>query len=150
MTILVRPLAAGDRDAWLAARAALWPDADPAELAREVEAHLGGARDVVEIVFVADADGPVGFVELSLRPYVDGCAGSPVPYVEAWWVAPAWRRRGLGRGLIAAAARWAQQRGCTELASDALIENSASIAAHTALGFAETGRIVQFRMDLSR
>ena len=39
---------------------------------------------------------------------------------------------------------WAIEKGFDELASDAVLENSDSIAAHKALGFEEAERIVCF------
>lgn len=55
-------------------------------------------------------------------------------------------RDGKPAGL--AEARWARACGCRELASDALLENQASHAAHRALGFVETERVVFFRKPL--
>ena len=52
----------------------------------------------------------------------------------------------FGRALMAAGVEWARARGCTEFASDALLENELSHAAHKALGFVETCRIVCFRL----
>ena len=58
----------------------------------------------------------------------------------------------FGRGgeeaaaLMAAGVEWARARGCTEFASDALLDNSLSHAAHKALGFVETCRIVCFKL----
>ena len=53
-----------------------------------------------------------------------------------------------GRALIAAVEAWTREQGCTELASDALIDNAASHAAHAACGFEETERVVYFRKPL--
>jgi len=39
---------------------------------------------------------------------------------------------------------WAIELGCDELASDAEIVNTGSIAAHKALGFREMDRVVSF------
>jgi len=50
--------------------------------------------------------------------------------------------------LVQAASRWALRRGFTELASDTTLDNSESIAAHKALGFAEVERQVNFLMPL--
>jgi aminoglycoside 6'-N-acetyltransferase I len=47
-----------------------------------------------------------------------------------------------------AAERWARERGFPELASDALLDNSLSHAAHGALGFEVVERIVVFRKVL--
>jgi aminoglycoside 6'-N-acetyltransferase I len=54
------------------------------------------------------------------------------------------RGSGIGRQLIAAAERWAIKHGLTEIASDAELENEASIRAHEALGFHVTFRLVHF------
>jgi aminoglycoside 6'-N-acetyltransferase I len=64
--------------------------------------------------------------------------------VEGWFVEKALRGKQWGRKLIAAAGRWARQHGMAELASDAETWNRAGIAAHRAVGFRETFRVVQF------
>jgi aminoglycoside 6'-N-acetyltransferase I len=147
--VRVRPLELRDRRAWADIRAALWPEEDAAELAHETVKHFAGARAAEEIFVAEDVGGRLlGFLELSLRPYAEGCASSPVPFVEAWYVAAEARHQGVGRGLIEAAENWARLRGFTELGSDALIDNDASHAAHQALGFDETARIVCYRKSL--
>jgi aminoglycoside 6'-N-acetyltransferase I len=50
---------------------------------------------------------------------------------------------------VAAAEAWARDRGCLELASDALAENAVSAAAHRALAFEEVGLIRCFRKALA-
>src|SRR5262249_12680382 len=107
----IRPASKDDADAWLAMRSALWPDADAAELRGEVAAFFAGeARALLPHgVFVAEQNGALfGMLELSLRPYVDGCEGSPVPFIEAWYVDPQARRTGIGTALIQAAEDWAK------------------------------------------
>ena len=98
-------------------------------------------------MFVAEVGGElVGLAEASLRhDYVNGTTSSPVGFLEAWYVAPAWRGRGVGRALLRAVEGWTRALGCTELASDALLDNTASHAAHRACGFVETERVVYFR-----
>ena len=54
-----------------------------------------------------------------------------------------------GRALVAAVELWTREQGCTELASDALLDNEASHRAHAACGFEETERVVYFRKHLS-
>ncbi len=103
------------------------------------------------VVFVAEDDHAklVGFAEVSLRQdHVDGASISPVPYLEAWLVEAAFRRQGVGRALMQAVENWAISHGYTELASDAEIENSASIRLHKQLGFAEIDRNVTFLKTL--
>lgn len=85
-----------------------------------------------------------GFIELAMRDGVDGAAREVTAYVEGWFVEPELRGAGWGRKLIAAAGRWARTRGAVELASDAEQWNKKAIAAHRAVGFRETFRVVQF------
>ncbi|MDQ6767610.1 MAG: GNAT family N-acetyltransferase [Candidatus Eremiobacteraeota bacterium] len=97
-------------------------------------------------VFVAHVEGQAqGFLEVGLRDYADGCDSSPVGYIEGWYVEPAIRRSGVGRQLVEAAESWARSKGCSEMASDALIENVDSQLAHARLGYAEVERQVCFR-----
>ena len=43
---------------------------------------------------------------------------------------------------------WAREKGCSELASDALLESAESHRMHAGLGFEETERVVYFRKEL--
>ena len=87
----------------------------------------------------------IGFAELSIRNLVDSCETDRVGYLEGLYVVPASRRRGIARALILASERWAASQGCSEFASDALIDNDVSTAVHHALGFEETSRVRNFR-----
>ena len=135
---------------WGSLRARLWPDADPGELAAEALEFIDGGRmPAIEAVFVAKDDEPaVGFIEIAVRPFADGCRSMPVPHVEGWYVEPSARGRGVGRALLEAAEQWARARGFSEIASDCEINNHGSIAAHGCCGFVETERLVKFRKDL--
>jgi aminoglycoside 6'-N-acetyltransferase I len=130
-------------------RQALWPEVAAEELRAEAEAHFAEASQ--QAVFLAEgpADEPLGMIELSLRSYAEGCRTAPVPYIEAWYVAPQARRRGVGRALVAAAEQWARARGYGEIASDTLLDNRVGERAHLALGFAEVERAIHFRKDLA-
>jgi len=91
----------------------------------------------------------VGLAEAALRrDYVNGAESSPVAFLEGLYVTPAERGKGIARSLVQEVMRWARERGCTELASDALLDNTASHAVHRALGFEETERVVFFRRRL--
>lgn len=132
-----------DCDAWRAMRRRLWPDAT------EDDARAWLARgDAVTLIAIRGEGDPCGFAEVGCRAFADGCASSPVAYLEGWWVEPDARRAGIGRALVAAAAAWARARGLTELASDAELDNAVSIDAHAALGFEEVARAVLFRQAL--
>ena len=149
MEVQIRPARRSDMANWLRLRRALWPGHDEDDWTREMLSML--ARRHRRAVFVAVAQhSVVGFLEASLRDYADGCATSPVGYIEGWYVEPQYRRTGVGRALVAAAERWAMQKGCTEMASDALLENSLSHQAHRALGYEEVERAVRFRKSLGR
>lgn len=145
----VRLLEARDRQAWAQMRTALWPDEDADLLGHETLLHFSGAP-VAEAVFVCENndDTLCGFLELSLRPYAEGCASKPVPYIEGWYVAPGARMKGAGRALVAAAENWALVRNFNEIASDTQLDNSQSQAAHDALGYEEVERLVTFRKSL--
>jgi aminoglycoside 6'-N-acetyltransferase I len=148
----VRSIAKADAEAWFAMRMALWPDSNEAQLRREVGRYFvaHGEPLLPHRVFVAERRGAVvGMLELSLRPYADGCGSSPVPFIEGWYVEPGARRSGVGRALVKAAERWALENGYTEMASDALLENTDSERAHKALGFHEVERAIHFRKALT-
>ena len=125
-------------------RVALWPDADPDDLADEFDGLLA---DPDQVVFVAERqDGSLcGMVEAGIRPFANPVDEQPCAFVEGWWVDVDLRRTGVGGALIAAVEDWARARGFHELGSDALLDNLVSQAAHLALGFEERERTVAFR-----
>ena len=128
-------------------RVLLWPDLSERDNDRDSN-HIRGDPHRFA-VFVAESSGElVGFIEVSLREYADGCSSSPVGYIEGWYVAPESRGIGIGRQLVAAAENWARATGCTEMASDSLIENVGGQRAHQHLGYSEVERQVCFRKDL--
>ena len=128
---------------WLSLRRALWPDASELEHLREMADVLARGHCVL---LAFDGDGSTaGFVEVSKRnDYVNGTAGSPVGFLEGLYVAPAHRRQGVCRALVSAASIWVAAEGCSEFASDSLVENVDAHAVHRALGFVETERVVYF------
>jgi aminoglycoside 6'-N-acetyltransferase I len=127
---------------------ALFPEHPAEELAAGMREHL--ARPDAAVFIAERPDGSTaGFVEVGARPYADGCDTSPVGYVEAWYVDPDVRRAGVGRALLAAAEEWARGRGYREMASDTLLDNEVSHAAHRAAGYEEVDRVVQFRKVLT-
>ena len=123
---------------------ALFPDYTAQDLERGMREFR--ARSDAEVFVVDRGDGSLGgFVEAGSRPYADGCESSPVGYIEAWYVDQDLRLQGYGRALLAAAEAWARARGYTEIASDALLDNEASHAAHRASGYEEVERHIVFR-----
>lgn len=149
--VRVRPAEPADAAAWAAMRAALWPHLSREEHAAEIAEFFAGAADEPQAVLVAvdpDRGQPVGFAELSLRVYAEGCDTSPVGYLEGWYVEGPWRGRRIGGALVAAAEAWARAQGCRQFASDTELANEASAAAHRALGFEEVGIVRCFRKVL--
>jgi len=144
---MIRLATTADVEALAALRFALWPNEPHAR--RRAEDRVARSDPLVE-TFVATEQGEVvGFAEVSLRSdYVNGCETSPVAFLEGIFVRPEWRRHGFGRALVAAVERWGRERGCTELGSDALLDNDLSHRFHDGAGFAEAERVVYFRKPL--
>ena len=133
---------------WLRMSIALFPHETSENLAAGMRDFR--ARNDAEVFVVARSDESLsGFVEVGSRLYADGCDSSPVGYIEAWFVDEDIRRLGLGRALLDAAEGWARQRGYTEMASDALLDNIVSHRAHERAGYAEVERVVQFRKPIA-
>ena len=148
---IVRHVTLDDCAAWQRMRGALWPDGS-GEHDQEILAFFGGRlREPAAVLIATNTEGkPLGFAELSIRPYAEGCETDRVAFLEGWYVEPMARRRGVGRALIDAAEGWALGRGCTELGSDALLDNADSHAAHRALGFEDIEQIRCFLKRLDR
>ena len=145
--LMIRRATAADVERWVALRAALWPDVHLQTHRDEIGAQLESSD---EEAFVAETtEGKLcGFIEAALRQGAEGCSSTPVGYVEGWYVAAAWRKRGIGRALVEAAEAWARERGCREMASDTEVENAPSQAAHKRLGYEEAERLVHFTKAL--
>src|SRR2546423_828126 len=146
----VRPVTPADTSAWLEMRVVLWPELDSVSHASEIEDFFAGKlREPLQVLIAVDDDNrSLGFAELSIRVYAEGCTTDHVGYLEGWYVLPEARRGGVGRALITAAENWARDQHCTEFGSDALMDNGVSAAAHHALGFEEVAQIRCFRKDL--
>jgi aminoglycoside 6'-N-acetyltransferase I len=144
----IREIVESDRHEWVRMRHALWPGSLSDHEAETQQYFL--ERSQVPTVLVAEADGRlVGFLELDYRKYAPGCRSSPVPFIEGWYVEPAWQRQGIGRALVEAAEARARAMGHHEIASDTEVENADSLAAHQALGYEVVERVVCFRRSLS-
>lgn len=144
---IVRPIQESDLQEWFRLRQMLWDQVSEQEHRDEmldIYAHTDS-----QLVLVAEKDGRlVGFLEASIRPFVEDCHSDQVGYLEGWFVEPGFRRYGIGGELVRAAERWARKKGCTEMASDAEVGNDLSLQAHQKLGYEETSRLVHLRKDL--
>jgi len=144
----VRPLAEADISEWFRLRKLLWDELSDAE-------HKTEMMDIYEhtdsqLVLVAETDGErlIGFLEASIRPFVEDCHSDQVGYLEGWFVEVDYRKNGIGRKLVRTAENWARSKNCTEMASDSEIGNDLSLKAHQNLGYEETSRLVHLRKDL--
>jgi aminoglycoside 6'-N-acetyltransferase I len=147
--LLIRRAVSADRAELYRLIRGLFPHLAPKDIEPEIDMYLDADPDTITILAAERPGGGLcGFIEVGRRDYAEGCESSPVPYIEAWFVDADVRRQGVGRELFAAAEAWARDHGYTEIASDAELHNDVSIAAHKALGYEETDRIVTFRRSL--
>mgnify|MGYP001975991381 CR=1 FL=1 len=146
----IRIATSSDLAAWVALREQLWPDTPEAEHLAEAAGVLAGSPgESVAFLDLAEGGELRAFTEAALRrDHVPGCATTPAAFLEGIFVRPQDRGRGIGRGLLHSVQDWARAQGCSELASDAHIDNLESHAFHRASGFEETARIVFFRRRL--
>ncbi len=146
--LIIRQLEERDLAEWLRLRTLLWDQTSEDD-------HKVEMVDIIEhsdsqFVAVADAGAGrlAGFLEASIRHHVEDCETEDVGYLEGWFVDSDHRRQGIGAKLVAAAESWAREHGCTEMASDAEIDNTVSQQAHAQLGYHETSRLVHLRKEL--
>lgn len=144
----IRSLRETDIADWFRLRKLLWEGSSDEE-------HKAEMRDIYEhketqFVLIAETEDKklVGFLEASIRPFVEDCDSDHVGYLEGWFVEAAYRRHGVGGKLVSEAENWARRKGCGEMASDAEIGNDLSLEAHLKLGYEETSRLVHLRKNL--
>ena len=74
-------------------------------------------------------------MNLSLRyDHVPGSTESPVAYIEGIFISQSYRQAGLGKHLITLAEKWGKEKGCKEMASDTLLNNTNSQHFHKKAG----------------
>lgn len=147
--LTVRPVEFADLDEWVRMRLTLWPDSAAEEQAGEARCLLAGfPLPTLMAAFVCPRPegGLCGLVEISIKDSAPGCQTGRIGYLEAWYVDPDWRGRGVGRALVERAEQWARAAGCREMASDTTPFYPISPAAHEALGYEEVERY--FRKEL--
>ena len=146
-TVSVRPLRETDLNEWFRLRKSLWDETHDEDHKEEMFDILDHTD--TQLVLFADVGGRlIGFLEASIRPFVEDCETDHVGYLEGWFVEPQFRKRGVGRELVRQAEAWARSKGCTEMASDAELGNDESLSAHQNLGYKETSRLVHLRKEL--
>jgi Sortase and related acyltransferases len=146
--MLIREYNPSDWNEWLRMNKALFPVEWTEDDVAEMHATLARSDAAVFVLERPDGKSLAGYVEAGTRSVVDGCATSPVGYIEAWYVDPDARRAGYGRALLQAAEAWARGQGYQEMGSDALLDNHVSHMAHERSGYTEVDRVVTYRKDL--
>lgn len=143
MSIL--PVTESDIKDWCTLALELWSDEGSFEEMREILVKIFQSPRETGFIVRSDDGTAIGFMNLSLRSeYVHGADHYPVGYLEGVYVKKEFQRQGIGKKLICTAEAWARERGCTEIASDALLGNTDSYQFHTKIGFQEVERIVTF------
>lgn len=147
MSFTIRLATESDREHWARMRVSLWDDLKDALNQSEITRMLDDEKSTN--YFVVDAaDNPIGFAEINIRDYANGCTQQPVPFLEGIWIDDDHRRSGVGRTLIARITNDLRAQGYVELCSDILETNHQSHRAHENWGFEETERVVYFRKSL--
>jgi ribosomal protein S18 acetylase RimI-like enzyme len=103
--------------------------APPAELAR----HMSGPRPDIEGVIAERGSEAVGMI--LFFPWLSTWHGRLNLYIQDLYVAPAERRSGLGRRLLAAAAREGRLRGCKGLLLAVETRNAEAARFYARMGF---------------
>ena len=132
---------------WLRLRMALYPDTSEDDNLRDMNKFF--ANPDRNRCFVGRIEEKtVGFIEVTIRYWAEGCDTPNVGYVEAIFVDEFFRNSGVARVLVQAAEGWAAQKGAKEIASDAEVNNQESLGMHAHMNYREVGRSVHFKKDL--
>jgi L-amino acid N-acyltransferase YncA len=104
------------------------------------EAAYIAALGVRGFIHVAETAGGEVVGAQTIAPLDDGIRSLAHVATMGTWVAPEWRRRGVGRALFAAGAAAARGLGYAKILTDVRADNAASLAFHESLGFTVVGR----------
>jgi RimJ/RimL family protein N-acetyltransferase len=134
--IVVRPAEERDRRALAELFAAVASERDGIAAEPPVDIEAWAANWQLEGTVVAIADDEI-VGELRVEPSWFG-------YGEiGMMVAAAWRGRGVGSALVAAAIDWARAQGMHKLSLSVFPHNAAAIALYRKFGFVEEGRRIR-------
>lgn len=149
--IMIKKITACDYQALATLRHKSWPQDSISAHHKDITALFDKDRSLYagRAGFIAYDDSyAVGFIELSLRPYVNGCLDSPVGFIEGLYCAPDYDKEALSLSFISKATTWAKDNGARELATDTYLENTIAQKDHQRWGFQATEKIVYFRKKL--
>lgn len=121
----------------------LWPENTVASLEAEMYESLN-QTDTAFFLYYTDNQA-VAFAHAQLRrDYVEGTNSSPVGYLEGIYVQSPFRKQGIAGQLLETCQLWANQKGCSEFASDCELTNNESLEFHLSHGFIKANRIICF------
>lgn len=146
--VKIREASRHDLFAWLRLRQSLWPECSPERHRGEMAAIRRQRQTATVMLAVNHAGEVVGFVEVALRAFAEGCDSSPVAYLEGLFVEAGSREQGIGRALVESAEGWARNKGCRELAADTPWDDNVSVEVHRSLGFEPTATLLHFKKRL--
>lgn len=134
MTCEIRPYTAADAPGMVPLMADLGYPADAGEIA----ARLGRMPEETYLTLVALVDGtPAGFIGVAVMPVYEH--PHPIGWILALAVRADFQRRGIGRGLIAAAEECLARRGVPDLRVHSGLQRSEAHRFYEALGYSKTG-----------
>jgi GNAT superfamily N-acetyltransferase len=110
-----------------------------------LRAALFGSRPAAEAIIARTGDEAVGFAVYF--PTFSTFAGRTGMYLEDLYVGPHWRRRGVGRQLLAHVARVAAERGCNKLHWAVLDWNEPALNFYRRLGAEKVREWEGYRLD---
>lgn len=127
---------------------ALFPNEGKKEMKKWMRMSIESKRE--RIYFAVKKGKPVAFIITALRfEYVEGAQFSPTGYIEAVYVKPKYRKKGVARELYATAEKWVASKGCKQIGSDTWDWNKDSIKFHKKVGFKVEDILVHFIKDVS-
>ena len=141
------PIYRTDFTAWEQMRKAIYSSVDDKLNRQEMENIFDS--DEWSCQFIEEESGQkIGLVEVSARNIVDGCLSSPVAYLEGLYLKPKYRNQGIGKQVVQMIMRWCSENGFTELATDTELRNEKAQHFYMSLGFKETDRVVEYKIDI--
>lgn len=147
-TPIFREATSETKPIWLAFRKSLYHDVSDEFHQTEMDLILNAPLKSTFLLLEKKEELPIGMLELSLRNTVDGCLSSPVGYIEGIILNEKGQGKGYGRKMVDFSKKWAKSKGCTELACDAELDDLEAQNFHKKMGFKETYRIVEYKMDI--
>ena len=90
----------------------------------------------------------IGFIEVALRSYSNGCFFQPVPFLEGFYIKQSEQGKKYGKFFINQVEQELIQLGYKKLCSSTDWGNTTSQAVHTAFNFNEVDRIVLYHKTL--